>query len=290
MGSVHERDEAVRETWAGWCCPSCAFPLEPLGAGLRCASEERAFASWDGVHRLLAEERRRELQPQLEVLEHARRRDPAAPEAGRFDQAVDVLRRGLGGGGWRLLQPFAGSAEVSVRLAGLGHRVVALDPSVDDRVGLRAAAPVRGLERAEADLEELPLEPAHFDAVVCVGALHHAPRLGRTLVELRRVTRRGGLLVAWGSPVFRRRADGEAVLTRDMEAQAKRYGFALPREQQPGYLVVGELPALFDSAGWTLSVVDWPAPVTELAEDLWGRLTRRGHAGRRPLLVARRSG
>ena len=60
-------------------------------------------------------------------------------------------------------------------------------------------------------MEALPLEPRRFDLVIAPGSLHQASRLSRALVELRRVTRRGGVLLALDSPVFRRREDGEAV-------------------------------------------------------------------------------
>jgi SAM-dependent methyltransferase len=273
--------------WAGWCCPYCAYPLQPMGAGLRCSSEDRWFASWDGVHRLLPEERRREMQPSIEVLEQARR-IARLDEWDAFPRAREALRAGLRAHPWMILQPFAGDARDGVRLAAEGHQVVALDPSVDGVVGLRAAG-TTGLERAEADLEALPLEPAHFDGVLCAAALHHAPRLSRTLVELRRVTKRGGLLVAYGSPVFRRRRDGEAMVEAAMARQASRLGFALPREQQPGYLVLPELPGLFAAAGWRLSAVEWPGWLRELFEDGLGRLLSRG-VGRCPLLVARREG
>lgn len=50
---------------AGWCCSYCSAPLEVQAHGLYCAAERRWFASLDGVHRLLPEERRRQLGPFL---------------------------------------------------------------------------------------------------------------------------------------------------------------------------------------------------------------------------------
>src|SRR5437870_3457103 len=67
------------------------------------------------------------------------------------------------------------------------------------------------LPRAEADMEALPLEPASMDLVLAAGVLHHAARPARTLLEMRRVTRRGGLVAVLDSPVYRRAVDGETM-------------------------------------------------------------------------------
>ena len=75
-----------------------------------------------------------------------------------------------------------------------------------------------------------------------------------------------------------------------MKAQARRYGTALPREMQPGYLVLGELPGLFRSAGWKLVALEWPGPARELLEGAGQWLRRRPPTGRRPLLLAVREG
>src|SRR5262249_61892265 len=60
-------------SWPGWCCSYCAGPLSAREHGLVCAREERWFATQDGVHRLLTQERRRELQPALEAYQRVRR-------------------------------------------------------------------------------------------------------------------------------------------------------------------------------------------------------------------------
>jgi SAM-dependent methyltransferase len=139
-------------------------------------------------------------------------------------------------------------------------------------------------------MDALPLAPGLFDVVLAAGSLHYPPRLLRTLVELRRVTRRGGALLVLDSPVYRRRPDGEAMVTRRMEDQARRYGLTVPRETQSSYLVLGELPELFRSAGWRLEIRGWPDRLRERARDLvellhWGR-----RSARFPILLARRDG
>jgi hypothetical protein len=90
--------------------------------------------------------------------------------------------------------------------------------------------------------------------------------------------------------VFRRREDGEADVGRVMREQEQRYQLSIPRESQPGYLVLGELPALFAQAGWKAEVRGWPGRLPEWVGDAW-RLLRRGRRGPRfPMVVARRDG
>jgi SAM-dependent methyltransferase len=139
-------------------------------------------------------------------------------------------------------------------------------------------------------MDELPLAAASFDLVVASGALHYTHDLPRTLVELRRVTRRGGLLLVLDSPTYRRRPDGEAMVADRMAALERRYALPIPRESQSSYLVVGELRGAFGSAGWTLEVHGWPGRVRETLRDLL-EIARHGRrTARFPILLARRDG
>ena len=298
--------------WPGWCCSYCAAPVEADRHGLWCPREGRWFATHEGVHRLLTQERRRELQPALEAYQRVRRDEgwraerglPEVPaghphaavwrrRARHFARAMALLRARLGPGPWRVLDAGAGSCWASARLLAAGHAVIAVDVNLDPDDGLLAAGriveDVSRLPRAEADIEALPLEPASVDVVLAAGVLHHAPRPARTLVEMRRVTRRGGLVVVVDSPVYRRAADGETMVAERAESRRRRYGFtAAPFG--PGYLVWSELFGLFCGAGWRLDVHGWPGRVREAARDLverarWGRRTARF-----PVLIGRRDG
>ena len=303
--------EAPREGWVGWCCSYCSAPVVARGAGLYCAAEGRWFASQEGVHRLLPEDRRRELRPYLELYRRVRRDEGFAAEAGlpegpgshpheaawrrraaSFKAAVTRAEAALGPGPWRVLEVGAGSAWASLQLLDAGHHVVATDINLDPDDGLLAAnrflASPALLPRAEAEMDALPFEPARFDLVIAAGALHHAPRLSRALVEMRRVTRPGGLLLVVDSPVYRRRADGEATVAERMETLGRRYKVAIPRESQADYLVVGELAGSFRSAGWSLEVRGWPRAAVEWASDAL-ELARRGRRGARfPVVIGSR--
>ena len=175
-----------------------------------------------------------------------------------------------------------------------GYRAVGIDVNLDAADGLLAADRIsplaEHLPRAEAEMETLPFEPTSFDLVVASGSLHYTPRIARTLVELRRVTRRGGLLLAWDSPVYRRREDGEAMVAARMRRHRERYGVVAPREGESGYLVLGELKDLFAGAGWVVEASGWPGPLKETLRDLLERLRFGRRTARFPVLVARRDG
>jgi SAM-dependent methyltransferase len=281
--------------WPGWCCSYCAAPLEALAHGLYCPAEGRFFATDAGIHRLLPEQRRRELLPRVELARVVR--GPLAPARQRTQALEHALRQAwdrLGAGPWRVLDVGAGSCWASARLLRAAHRPVAVDVDLDPEHGLRGAErflPGRvRLPRAEADMEALPLEPISFDLVLAVDVLHLAPRLDRLLIELRRVTRRGGLLVAFGSPAFRWRADGEAHVADARRRLALRLGKAPSRDGQEGYLALEDLAETFRGAGWRFQLRDWPGRVRERLGDFWGRVRRGRVPVRRPLLLAERDG
>lgn len=285
--------------WVGWCCSYCAAPLRPLAAGLLCADEQRWFATQDGVHRLLREDRRREIRPFLELYQRVRRDEGwgvelCAARATPLEPALALAEPHLGPGPWKVLEVGSGCCSVSLRLLARGHRVAAVDVNLDPGDGLLAANRVlrspADLPRAEAEMDALPLEPSSFDLVVAAGALHGAPRLTRTLVELRRVTRRGGALLVLDSPVFRHRPDGEAMVADRMREHARRYPPGLPRESESSYLVLGELAELFSSSGWRLEVHGWPSWWRERLGAAAGIGRGRRRAARFPLLLARRDG
>src|SRR6266705_473203 len=85
------------EAWVGWCCSYCAAPLEVRAHGLFCRAAGRFFATLEGVHRLLPEERRREVQPLVELQQRARRDAGwrAEPHAKVWRRRARMLRQGL---------------------------------------------------------------------------------------------------------------------------------------------------------------------------------------------------
>src|SRR2546422_944146 len=80
---LHRADVREVEAWVGWCCSYCAAPLEVRAHGLFCRAEGRFFATLEGVHRLLPEERRREVQPLVELQQRAKRDGADSHAVGR---------------------------------------------------------------------------------------------------------------------------------------------------------------------------------------------------------------
>lgn len=296
-----------------WRCSYCGEALVAHGEGLLCAEEQRWFGTDGGVHRLLPAARRRELLPFLELYQRVRRDEgwravPGLPEvapddphseiwrarAARFRQGLALCAGALERPRWDVLEVGAGCAWASAHLLALGHRVAAVDVNLDAEDGLPAASrllpPGATLPRAEAEMDALPVDAGSCDVVLAAGALHYTRDLTRTLVELRRVTRKGGLLLVLDSPAYRRRPDGEAMVAARMKAHEERYGFPVPRESQSSYLVVGELLGAFASAGWALELHGWPGPVREVLRDVV-EIARHGRrTARFPILLGRRDG
>src|SRR5258706_15395746 len=137
-----------RARWPGWCCSYCAAPLQEDAHGMICAREGRWFATQQGVHRLLTQERRRELQPALEVYQRVRRDEGWRAERGlpdvpadhphaaiwrrrarHFARARSLARERLGRGPWRVLDVGAGCGWASPRPLAHGPRGAAVDVS-----------------------------------------------------------------------------------------------------------------------------------------------------------------
>jgi SAM-dependent methyltransferase len=296
-----------------WCCSYCGAPLEPRGRGLFCAAEGRWFATHGAVHRLLPAERRQQIQPFLELYQRVRRDEgwraepglpevpPGHPHAGiwrlrarHFRRGMGLLRARLGTGPWHVLEVGAGCCWAAARLVAQGHQVTAVDVNLDPEDGLPAADRLlpepEQLARAEAEMDALPLAAGSFDVVLATGALHYARRPDRTLVELRRVTRRGGLLLVLDSPVYRRRRDGNAMVKARVRDHLRRYATAGPAELQSSFFVYRELEALFATAGWRLEIQGWPGRLREWLRDRL-ELARHGRrTARFPALLARREG
>jgi SAM-dependent methyltransferase len=257
---------------------------------LVCGVEGRWFATDQGVHRLLTEERRRELRATVEIQARAFRDDAAGvpSDPARLRQALALAREKLPRRPLTVLEVGARTCEASLLALADGDSVAAVGLDVDD--GLRQAVPPpRGfLVRAEGAMDCIPLEAGLADLVIAQGALHYALRPVRALVEIRRVTRRGGWLLVIDTPVFADRAQGEAWVAERMRVRSARYRFPVPREMEAGYLVAGELRETFRASGWILEVHGWPTRLARWLGDARARLVLGRAEPRTPVLLARR--
>ena len=178
---LQESPSPASEEWVGWCCSYCGAPLTPRGSGLFCRAEERWFATRDGVHLLLPEERRRVLGAFRDMRERAERalgRDMREVMSSDhcFREVLGRMEAGIGRGGRY------GPASTKARTG--WSRPACVVAVVDPRDGNAETPTLLGLPRAEAELDALPLEPGRFDLVVAAASLHSSPSLPRALVEL----------------------------------------------------------------------------------------------------------
>lgn len=129
-------------------------------------------------------------------------------------------------------------------LALRGHEVYAMDVSLDDAVGLGAAAALSRLgpyfEPIWGNLERPPFLTASLDAVVCNASLHYSTELEAVLKEIARILRPGGRLAIMNSPVYR-----DAASARRAEADFRKHlrdvGAAAPVTSRYHHFVRAEL-------------------------------------------------
>jgi SAM-dependent methyltransferase len=154
--------------------------------------------------------------------------DPAQHElvqACFYDDPLELsARRYFASSEWRALQELlpsekgraldlgAGRGIVAYALARSGWTVTAAEPDPSDIVGagaVRALAQVTGLpiEVVESFGEKLPFADASFDLVHCRAVLHHAKDLQALCVEVARILRPGGLLIASREHVISKESD-----------------------------------------------------------------------------------
>lgn len=145
--------------------------------------------------------------------------DPLTDSAARFYESTEwratraLLPRPPG----RALDIGAGRGIASYALARDGWTVSALEPDPSDLVGggaIRALSEQSGvpIEVARDWGETLPFEDAAFDAVLCRQVLHHARDLPQLCVQIARVLKPGGKVVATREHVLSSKEDLPAFL------------------------------------------------------------------------------
>jgi len=153
-------------------------------------------------------------------------------------------------GAMRVLELGSGCAWLSYRLATLGYRVVAVDRLDDEADGLGACRhyPI-AFPAVQADFDALPFEPHQFDVVVFTGSLHYSGDPATSLREAVRMVSPGGAVAVMDSPMFRRDADGEAMVADERRRMQAEHGVAEPIRAGVGFLTYAGMERAFQSFG-----------------------------------------
>lgn len=301
----------AESSWlAALCCPECGGPLRESAGGLECPREDAFFATLSGVHRLLGHERQAELAAATAFYCRVRADEgfrhssdlPRVPRghaqariwkqrARHFNRFLDWLSRERPRN-QAIVDIGAGCCWAAQRLAERGHSVAALDINLDPQDGLTALGgggdALSGIERIEADMEFLPLAAGCADVVLLNGALHYARCPQNVVAEARRILKNTGSVVILDSPIYRRSADGEAMVKKKRKDFLGRYGYAPCRDAAAGYFTVSELSRLLERSGFEVRVLGWPSRLRELGRDLIETFRHGRRTARFPMIVAKR--
>ena len=294
-------------------CPVCHAELSGEPSGARCAACALEYPVIDGIGRFLPPDRAASFAPFLHdytTVRLAEGRASADPEFFRRLPAPTpgtpleaqwrmrartwavVERRVLGvsSGPLRVLDVGAGVGWLSNRLTELGHVAAAIDLTVDPDDGLGACRHyTREFLRWQAEMDALPVAAASVDLVVYNASLHYSTDLECTLREALRVLAPGGRVVVMDSPIYRRAADGEAMITERHADFARRFGTRSDSVPSIGYLTPERLASVATALGLTWSR-HRPWYGWRWAWKPWrARVRRRRAPSRFELLVARQA-
>lgn len=145
-------------------------------------------------------------------------------------------------------------------------------------IGVDLIPPTAGSDKfVRGDMRHLPLQSRCADAVVFAASLHYAP-LEEVISEAGRVLKRGGLMAAVDSPIYRNKPEQFAAITRS-EAYYRKSGFpALASHYHP--ISGEELRRTLDRIGFRVLI--WRTGTSLVA-----RLERRLGRPRTSMVVAR---
>ena len=113
-----------------------------------------------------------------------------------LDKRVAYIRELMPTG--KVLDVGCGTGVVAGRLADAGYDVTGVDPSAGMLAYVEEHAP--GVTAAEGSATALPFDDGEFDLTMCVAVMHHIAEpeaVHKSLGEMVRVTRPGGLVLVW---------------------------------------------------------------------------------------------
>lgn len=150
----------------------------------------------------------------------------------------------------------AGVGWLSNRATDMGCRAIAVDLSVDPDDGLGAVARYAAanslqFEAYQAEMAALPVRSGVADVVVFNASVHYATDLAAVMAEARRVLRPGGVAVVMDSPIYRRAADGAAMVAERHADFERRFGTRSDSVPSIGFLTMPGLRAATPEFEWS---------------------------------------
>ena len=152
-------------------------------------------------------------------------------------------------GGADVLDVGAGNCWLSYRLAGRGHRPVAIDLLDNEGDGLGAAKHYfdhlpQPFQRFQAEMDRLPFVAAEFDIVIFNASFHYSVDYRKTLQEALRCLRRPGHVIIVDSPFYWHDQSGQTMVEEKRAAFQQKYGFRSDSMRSCEYLTPGVLDEL----------------------------------------------
>ncbi len=253
-------------------CPSCGSLLHCCDAGWRCEGEDIMFPREGSIPNFLLPWRRPFIDKYLTAYRRVRHaegwgsndltyylnlpyRDSTRRYTGvwrlrakTYATLLHRIRQLHGDGKLDILDLGAGNCWLSLRLAQLGHSVVAVDINSDpcDGLGvcLRISPPKYSLQPIVAEFDHLPFAQSSFDAIIFNASLHHS---SQPLASMRRalsLVRRGGAVYVADSPIYRDHGSGLQMVAERRAFFARQFNVALEEDEAGSFLTYAMLDSL----------------------------------------------
>lgn len=254
-------------------CPRCQGELRPEKPDLLvCDGDHLRFERVEGIWRCVLPERRSHFDQFIHEYEAVRRGEERGAATASYYRALPFHDlSGTRTADWRIraasyktfskkvLGPLenqnsrplnildlgAGNCWLSNRLARRGHRVGAVDLTVNDFDGL-------GCHRfydveftaIEAEFDHLPIPDHSIDLVVFNASFHYSENYERTLSESLRTLKQDGTLVILDSPIYHQVDSGRQMVVERESQFMNRFGFPSNALKNENYLTYERIEKL----------------------------------------------
>jgi SAM-dependent methyltransferase len=267
-------------------CPRCRHSLQEVSDELlRCPHDQLTFTQRGGVWRLLAPEQAgafAQFISEYETIRQAEGRESSQAEyyrklpfediTGRrsaewairaqgFQTLLDRVIRPLEKGRpLRIADLGAGNGWLSYQLAKRGHRLAAVDLTVNRFDGLGALSHYdRPLLALQATFDHLPLAERQLDLAIFNASLHYTHHYETTLARTMRLLKQDGVIAVVDSPVYRDGRSGAQMVQERQAAFRRDYGFASDAIDSENYLTYQRLQSISSELGLWQQLY-WPVP------------------------------